>query len=87
MLIPLSGITLRGITFVVDLKLLQLVTGTTSKNKPQGNMLLFKAWGCARDPMLREFLVNTDPKAGLAQGSRPYFAPALVNLLNKMDLP
>ena len=39
---------------VSDVKSLQLVTNspTTSKNKPQGNVLLFKAWGCARDPML-----------------------------------
>ena len=53
---------------VSDVKSLQLVTNspTTSKNKPQGNVLLFKGWGCARDPMLREFLVNMDPKAGLA---------------------
>ena len=72
---------------VVDVKSLQLVTGTTSKNKPQGNELLFGAWGCARDPMLREFSKNTDPKASLAQGSRLYFAPALVNWLNGMDLP
>ena len=56
---------------VADVKLLHLVTNfpTTSKNKPQGNVLFFEAWGCVRDPMLREFSVNTDPDAGLAHGS------------------
>ena len=40
--------------FVADFKLLQLVTNLldTSKNKPQGNVLLLGAWGCAKDPML-----------------------------------
>ena len=39
---------------VADAKSLQLVINlpTTSKNKLQGNMLLFMAWGYARDPML-----------------------------------
>ena len=63
---------------VVDAKLLQLVTNylpTTSKNKPKGNVLLFVAWGCVKDPMLREFLVNTDPNSGLVQGSKPYSTP------------
>ena len=53
---------------VADAKLLHLVTNllNTSKNKLQGNVLLFGAWGCSRDPMLREFPVNTDPAAGRA---------------------
>ena len=49
-----------------DAKPLHLVTHlpNTSKNKSQGNVLLFEAWECAGDPMLREFLVNTDLAAG-----------------------
>ena len=52
--------------FVANAKSLHLVTNwsNTSKNKPQGNVLLFGAWGCARDPMLQEFPVNTNPTAG-----------------------
>ena len=48
---------------VVDDKALHLVMNlpTTSKNKPQGNVLLFGAGGCARDPMVREFRVTMDP--------------------------
>ena len=37
--------------------------------------------------MLREFLVNTDLNVGLAQGSRPYFVPALATWLNGTHLP
>ena len=38
---------------VVDAKLLHLVTNLSniSKNMPQGNVLLFGAWGCTKDPM------------------------------------
>ena len=52
---------------VVDAKSLQLVTNlpNTSKNKPQGNVMMFGASGCARDPMLWEFRVNADPVSGL----------------------
>ena len=52
---------------VVDNKALQLVMNlsTTSKNKLQGNVLLFGAWGCAYNPMVREFLVTIDPDVGL----------------------
>ena len=73
----------------VDVKSLQLVTNlpTNNKNKPQGNVLMFGAWGCAMDPMLREFPVNMDPNAGLKKGSRPYFVPTLVTWLNGMNLP
>ena len=36
---------------------LHLVTNfpNTNKNKPQGNVMVFGTWGCARDPMLRKF--------------------------------
>ena len=53
--------------FVADAKLLQLVTNLpdTSKNKPQGNVLLFGSWGCTKDPMLRELGLNSDPDSGL----------------------
>ena len=39
---------------VVDAKSFQLVINLpiTRKNKPQGNVLLFGSWRCARDPML-----------------------------------
>ena len=60
---------------------------TTSKNKPQGNVLLFCAWECAKDPMLREFTVNTDPDAGPMHGCKPYSIPALVVYLKAMYLP
>ena len=42
---------------VVDAKLLQLVTNLhgTSKNKPQGNVLLFGAWGVQRIPCSKSF--------------------------------
>ena len=55
---------------VADAKSLQLVINLpiTSKNKPQGNVLLFGAWGYARDSMLREFPMNMDLDAGLVQG-------------------
>ena len=48
---------------VTDTKPLHLVTNllNNSKNKPQGNVMLFDAWGCTRDPMLREFPVRFDP--------------------------
>ena len=51
---------------IADAKSLHLVTNlpTTSKNKPQGNVFLLGVWGCAGDPMLRDFLVNTDLVAG-----------------------
>ena len=65
---------------VFDPKLLQLVTNfpTASKNKPQGNVLLFGAWGCAKDPMLREFRVNMDLDVVLVHGSEPYSIPAFM---------
>ena len=66
--------------FVFEDKSLQLVTNLTitSKKKTQCNVLLFGTWGCARDPMLRELQVNSDPDVGMAQGSKSYFIPALV---------
>ena len=62
---------LRKYYLVVDAKPLHQVTNllNTSKHKPQGNVLLFGAWGCVRDPMLQEFLVNTNPAARRAQES------------------
>ena len=59
---------------VVDNKALQLVTNlpTISKNKPHGYVLLFVTWGCARDPMVPEFRVTTDPEAGLVLGSKSF---------------
>ena len=59
---------------------LQLVTNlpNTSKNKPQGNVLLFGVWGCERNPVLREFRVNANLDSGLVQGSKPYSIPALM---------
>ena len=36
----------------------------TSKNKPQGNVMLFGVWGCPADPMLWEFMLNMDPRLG-----------------------
>ena len=46
--------------FVADAKPLQLVVNLPyiNKNKSQGNVLVFDAWGCARDPMLLEFGLN-----------------------------
>ena len=40
--------------FVADSKSLQLVKNLPDirKSKSQGNVLLFGAWGCAKDPML-----------------------------------
>ena len=60
---------------IVDDKVIQPVTNlpTTSKNKSQGNVLLFGAWGCARDPMVQEFRVTTNPDAGLVLGSKSFF--------------
>ena len=48
------------------------------RKKPQGNVLLFSAWGCARDPMVREFRVITDPDAGLVLGFKSFFFVLLV---------
>ena len=50
-------------------------------------MLLFGAWGCAKNPLLQEFIVNTNLGAGLMQGSKPYYIPALVVYLKGMYLP
>ena len=74
---------------VADAKLLHLVTNlpTTSNHKPWGNVFLFGAWGCARDPMLREFSVNTYPNVDMAQGSQPYSVSSLATWLNGMNLP
>ena len=36
----------------------------TRNNKPQGNVLVFDACGCARDPMLREFPIPSSPSVG-----------------------
>ena len=65
---------------IVEDKSIQLVTNlpTSSKNKPQGNVLLFDAEGYARDPMLIEFRVNSDPDVGLAHGSKSHFVHALI---------
>ena len=51
---------------IADAQSLHLVThfSNTNKNKPQGNVLLFNAWGYARDPMLREFPVRLDLATG-----------------------
>ena len=40
-------------------KPLHLMTNllNTSKNKPEGSVLLLEAWGCTKDPMLREFSI------------------------------
>ena len=53
--------------FVFDSRSLQLVTNLpdTSKNKPQGNVLMLGAWGYAKDPMLQEFQINADPDSSL----------------------
>ena len=74
---------------ISNLKLLHLVMNlpTTSKNQPQGNVLLFGDWGCARDPMFREFLVNKNPNAGLTKGSQPYSVLALIIWLDRMNIP
>ena len=37
----------------------------TRKKKRQSNMLSFGAWGCAEDPMLREYKLKLDPRAKL----------------------
>ena len=65
---------------IVEDKLVQLVTNlpTTSKNKPRGNVLLFGIGGYARDPVLIEFQVNSDPDVGLAHGSMSHFVHALI---------
>ena len=56
---------------MVDAKSLQFIINLldTSKNKPQGNVLLFGVWGCARVPMLREFELNLDPESGRVLGA------------------
>ena len=56
--------------FVVDAKLLQLITNLldTNKNKSQGNALIFGAWGCSKDLMLRELGLN-DPESGPVLGN------------------
>ena len=48
---------------VADAQPLHLMTNLsyTSKNKPQGNVLVFGAWGCAKDPVLREFPIPSSP--------------------------
>ena len=53
--------------FVSNSRSLQLVTNLpdTSKNKPQSNVLMFGAWGYAKDPMLQEFKINADPDSSL----------------------
>ena len=58
--------------FVADAKTLQLVINLpdTSTNKSQVNVLLFGAWGCFRDPMLRGFKINLGLKSGRALDSR-----------------
>ena len=67
---------------VADAKPLDLVINlpNTNKNKPQGNVLLFKAWGCTRDPILREFLVNTNPKASRVQRRSLFAFYGLIDL-------
>ena len=66
---------LRRYYIVVDDKALQPVKNlpTTNKNKSQGNVLLFGAWGCARDPMVQEFRLTMNPDAGLMLGSKSFF--------------
>ena len=56
--------------FVANAKLLQLVIDLlyTNKNKLQGNALLFSTWGCARDPMLHDFVLNLEPKSSRVLG-------------------
>ena len=51
---------------VANTQPLHLVTNlpNTNKNKPQGNVLVFGSWGCARDPMLRKFPFPSSPLAG-----------------------
>ena len=46
--------------FVADAKPLQFVVNLpdTSKNMPQGNIMIFDAWSCSKDPMLRGFGIN-----------------------------
>ena len=53
--------------FIANSKLLQLVIylPETSKNKRQGNVLLFSAYGCARNFLLHELRINVDPDSGL----------------------
>ena len=70
--------------FVANVKPFQLVTNMpdTSKNKQQGNALVFGAWGYARDPMLREFRLNLDPKSGLVLRHQCLFIDCLFLPLN-----
>ena len=65
---------------MADAQPLHLVTNllNTSKNKPQGNVLVFGAWGCAKDPMMREFLV---PSSSFASQYRSPPSPCLLNSL------
>ena len=53
--------------FMVDAKLLQLVTNlpNTRKNKSYSHVLLFNAWGCAKDAILLELRLNLDLESGL----------------------
>ena len=52
--------------FVANARLLQLVVNlhNLSKNKPQGNIMIFGVWGCAKELMLKEYKINMDLESG-----------------------
>ena len=56
--------------FMAYAKPLQLVVNlsTTSKNKPQGNVMILGVWGCAEDLILRKYKINLDPELSRALG-------------------
>ena len=66
--------------FVANANSLQLVNNLpdTSKNKPQGNVMIFGAWGCLIDPMLLEFRLNLDP--GLGRTPRCFLIHVVLHL-------
>ena len=68
---------------VADAQPLHLVTNlpNTSKNKTQGNVLVFGAWGYAKDPMLREFPVPSLPSVGWYQSPHAYLIASFLSFL------
>ena len=52
--------------FVANTRPLQLVVNlhNLSKNKPQGNIVIFGASGCEKELMLKEYKINMDLESG-----------------------
>ena len=60
--------------FVASTWVLQLVVNLldTSKNKPQGNIMIFGVLGCTKDPMLKEYKINMNLESGRTCGPRAF---------------